>query len=76
MNAVRADFDGKVFVPEEPVSVAPQAEAWVLFESPDPAAQESLDRAIREYCQSGSDADDDAWGAAAAAGSRRAWDED
>ncbi|HEY2584429.1 MAG TPA: hypothetical protein VGI81_01545 [Tepidisphaeraceae bacterium] len=76
MNAVRAIFDGKVFVPEQPVSATPQSGALVLFESPDPAAQESLDRATREYYQSGPDAEDDAWARAAAADSRRAWDED
>ena len=76
MNAIRAVFDGKVFVPQQPVSVPAQSEALVLVDAPDAAAQESLDRAIREYYQGGSDAEDEAWARAAAAESHRAWDED
>ena len=76
MNAIRAVFDGKVFVPQEPVSLPAQSEALVLVDNPDPAAQASLDRAIREYYESGPDAEDEAWARATASESHRAWDED
>ena len=76
MTAIRAVFDGKVFVPQQPVSARPQSEVLVLLESADSAAQQSLDQAIREYYQSGPDADDEAWGRATAPQSHRAWDED
>ena len=76
MTAIRAIYDGKAFVPQQPVSVPPQAEALVLVEDPDPAAQQALDQAVREYYQAGLDADDDAWARATAPQSHRAWEED
>jgi len=76
MTAIRAVFDGKNFVPQQPVSLPAQSEAIVLVEGADPAAQEQLDQALRAYYQSGPDADDAAWGKATAAESHRAWDKD
>jgi hypothetical protein len=76
MNAIRVVFDGKVFVPQEPVALPAQSEALVLLESLDPATQAALDRAVREYYETGPDADDDAWARATATESHRAWDED
>lgn len=76
MTAIRAIFDGKAFVPQHPVSVPPQAEALVLINDTDPAAQQALDQAVREYYESGTDAEDEAWGRATAPQSHRAWEED
>ena len=75
MTAIRAIFDGKTFVPQQPVS-APQSEALVLVNDADPAAQQAMDQAVREYYQAGPDADDEAWGRATAPQSHRAWDEE
>jgi hypothetical protein len=76
MTAIRVIFDGKAFIPQQPVSLPNQSEALVLVEQNDPAAVARLDAAIRAYYQNQSDADDDAWGAATAPQSHRAWDED
>jgi hypothetical protein len=58
MTAIRVVFDGKAFIPQEPVSLPLQSEALVLVDSVDPVAQEQLDQAVRAYYQSGDDADD------------------
>lgn len=76
MTAIRVVFDGKVFVPEGPVSLPAQSEAMVILDDPDPAAQAALDRAVREYYESRPDEDDEAWSRATATDSHRAWDED
>jgi hypothetical protein len=76
MTAIRVIFDGKAFVPQQPVSLPRDSEAVVLIEQSDPAAQAQLDAAVRAYYQRGADAEDDAWGGAVAPQSRRAWDED
>lgn len=76
MTAIRAVFDGKVFIPRDAVSAPPQSEALTLLEGADEAAQQSLDQAVREYYQGGQDAADEAWARATAPQSHRAWDED
>ena len=78
VTAIRVIFDGKTFVPQEPVSLPVQAEALVFVDQTDPRAAEALDAAIRAYYQGiqGGDADDDAWGKAVSPMSHRAWDED
>jgi hypothetical protein len=76
MRAIRVIFDGKAFVPQQPVTLPDQSEALVIIDQPDPAAQARLDDDIRAYYQSTPDADDDAWGKATAPQSHRAWDED
>jgi hypothetical protein len=76
MNAIRVVFDGKVFVPEGPVSLPAQSEALVIIEDADPAARAARDRAVREYYQAGADAEDEAWARATGSESHRAWDED
>jgi hypothetical protein len=76
MTAIRAVFDGKAFIPQQPVSLPDQSEALVLVDDADPAAQQQLDQAVREYYQSGGDAEEEAWGRAVACDSHRAWDED
>lgn len=76
MMAIRVVFDGKAFIPQQPVSLPPQSEAVVWVDGADPAAREQLDQAIRAYYQGGTDADDEAWARATAPGSHRAWHED
>lgn len=78
MTAIRAIFDGKAFIPQQPVSLPPQSEALVIVEQTDPTAQHHLDAAVRAYYQAapGGDADDNAWANAASPQSHRAWDED
>lgn len=79
MTAIRVIFDGKAFVPQQPVSLAAQSEALVIVEQSDSTAQDQLDAAVRAYYQGGqggSDAEDDAWGQATSPQSHRAWDED
>jgi len=64
MMAIRVIFDGKAFIPQQPVSLPDQSEALVIVEQNDPSAQSQLDAAVRAYYQSNqSDAGDDALGA-------------
>ena len=77
MTAIRVIFDGKAFVPQQPVSLPKESEALVIIEQNDPAAQASLDAAVRAYYEQGaSDPDDNAWGDVTSKQSHRAWDED
>ena len=77
MTAIRVIFDGKAFVPQEPVSLPAQSEALVIVDQPDSTAQAELDAAVRAYYRGGpADAEDEAWGDATAPESRTAWDED
>ena len=76
MTAIRVIFDGKAFIPQQPVSLPDQSEALVLVDQNDPSAQAQLDSAVRAYYQNPEDGDDDAWGKATAPESHRAWDED
>ena len=77
MTVVRAIFDGKSFVPQQPVSLPPQSEALVIVDEVDRPAQSQLDADVRAYyAGGGSDAEDDAWAKATAPKSHLAWDED
>ena len=76
VTAIQATFDGKSFVPKQPVALPVQSEALVIVDGTDPTARDQLDQAVRDYYQNGPDADDDAWGNAIAPDSHRAWDED
>ena len=77
MTAIRVIFDGRSFVPQEPVTLPAQSEALVIVEQTDAAAQIALDETIRAYYSKGpEDADDAAWGKATSLQSPRAWDED
>jgi len=73
MAAIRATFDGKTFVPDEPVNLPPQSHAIVIVN--DQAAQAEYDRHIREYYQSTPDADDD-WPDEIQKDLKKAWDEE
>jgi hypothetical protein len=74
--AIRAIFDGKAFIPQQPFVLPSQSEALVLIDSTDLAAQQQLDQAVRAYYQDGPDVDDAAWSHTAEPESHRAWDED
>jgi hypothetical protein len=76
MMAIRAIFDGKAFVPQQPVSLPVEAEALVIIEQEDGLTKEQLDAEIRAYYEGGSDADDEQWAKATSQQSHRAWDED
>jgi hypothetical protein len=76
MTAIRVIFDGKTFIPQQPVSLPDQSEALVIVEQNDPSASAHLDRAIRAYYENKSDTEDDAWSAVTSPQSQRAWDED
>jgi hypothetical protein len=75
MTAIRVIFDGKTFIPQQPVSLPDQSEGLVIVEQNDPAAAQ-LDAAVRAYYHNKPDADDDAWGDATSPRSQTAWDED
>ena len=62
--AIRVIFDGKAFVPQQPVALPDRSEAIVIVDQSDPAAQASLD------------AEDEDWAKATAPQSRSAWEED
>src|SRR5919107_308733 len=62
MTAIRVIFDGKAFVPQQPVSLPPQSEALVIVEQGDRSAHEQLDAAIRAYYEGERGAED--WGRA------------
>lgn len=76
VTAIRVIFDGKAFIPQEPVSLPDQAEATVFVEQNDPQAGAQLDADIRAYYENANDADDDKWAASTSPQSQRAWDED
>jgi hypothetical protein len=77
MTAIRVIFDGKAFIPQQPVSLPDRSEALVIVEQSDPSAQAQLDAEVRAYYQGRQgDADDDSWAAATAPLSHKAWDED
>jgi len=77
MTAIRVIFDGKAFIPQQPVSLPPQSEALVIVEERDAAAQERVDAAVRAYYEGAQgDAEDDAWGTGTSPQSHRAWDEE
>jgi hypothetical protein len=75
MRAIRATFDGKTFVPDEPVNLPAQSSVTVLIESDEAAALTEYDKAIREYYLSGAEADDD-WPEELESDFKKAWDED
>ena len=79
MTAIRVIFDGKAFVPQQPVSLPAQSEAMVFVHGDDPAAQAEIDAGVRAYYtgrEAAGDADDEDWGAATTPDSLRAWEED
>lgn len=76
MLAIRANFDGKAFVPQQPVTLPDKFEAIVLVDQTDPAAQARLDAEVRAYYQSLSGSEGEEWAKATAPKPHSAWDED
>jgi hypothetical protein len=79
MTAIRVIFDGKAFIPQEPVSLPTQSEGFVIVGENDLVARERLDAAMRAYYKGlhgGGDVEDEAWVKATSPQSRRPWDED
>jgi hypothetical protein len=77
MTAIRVIFDGRAFIPQQPVSLPDQSEATVLIDDGDSAAKARLDEAVRAYYQHDpADADDSSWASATETKSQLAWDED
>jgi hypothetical protein len=56
----------ETFIPQQPVSLPDRSEGLVIVEPNDPAAAAEFDAALRAYYDNKPDADDDAWGDAAA----------
>lgn len=71
VTAIRVIFDGKAFIPQQPVSLPDQSEALVIVEDTDPKALAQLDADVRASYQT-QDADDDAWANATAPKSHQA----
>jgi mRNA-degrading endonuclease toxin of MazEF toxin-antitoxin module len=68
MTVIRVIYDGRAFVPQQPLSLPAQSEALVIVADDaggaDPAARARLDAAVRAYYQGAGkagDAEDDAW---------------
>ena len=77
MAAIRAHFDGKVIVPDEPIDLAPDSPVYVWFAQDAQRARDDYARSVREYYQSQSPedrADDDAWGEGLSRDFGQAWD--
>jgi hypothetical protein len=79
MVVIRAHFDGSVIVPDEPVSLPPQAQVVVLTDSFGASSIDELEKATREYyCGLSGDegaSDDDGWGEGLARDSHLAWED-
>jgi hypothetical protein len=76
MAAIRVIFDGKTFIPQQPVSLPNQSEAVVIIDD-SPALRSQLDEQLRAYYTAeASDAEDEAWARATSPRSETAWDED
>lgn len=76
MTVIRVIFDGTAFIPQQPVSLPNQSEAFVLVDQTDLQTQAQLDTAIRAYYEGAEDSEDISWGIATGVESHRAWDED
>ncbi len=78
MMSIRAHFDGRVIVPDEPVTIARNANLLVWVES-EPASKAAIDQAIQNYYLGMSSVEqraDDAWESLRPADQKQAWDED
>ena len=49
MTAIRVIFDGKAFIPRQPVSLPAQSEGIFLFVRLGPAARQAEDETVRSY---------------------------
>ena len=78
VTAIRVIFDGKAFVPRQPVSLPAPSDALVIVEKSDRSAQDQLDAAVRAYYQGVAAATQTMMrgGRRPRRRSHRAWDED
>jgi hypothetical protein len=77
MQVIRAHFDGRVIVPDEPISLEPHSEVIVLVNRDAAHVDAALGEATRLYYEEQSaeeQAEDEAWGNAVARDSRRTWE--
>jgi hypothetical protein len=66
MAAIRVIFDGRAFIPQQPISLPNQSEAVVIIED-SPLLRSQLDEQLRAYYTSeSSDEEDEAWARATA----------
>jgi hypothetical protein len=78
MVALRAHFDGRVIVPDEPVHLALDAQVVVLVDADASAPSPSLEDATRDYYLSQSPQErqeDEHWGSVLHGG-QNAWDQE
>jgi hypothetical protein len=76
MAAIRVIFDGRAFIPQQPISLPNQSEAVVIIED-SPLLRSQLDEQLRAYYTSeSSDEEDEAWARATAPQSDTAWNAD
>ncbi len=78
MTAIRVIFDGKNFVPQEPVSLPAQSEVTVLIDQGQSKSAAQIEQEIRDYyiAINGEDEEDKAWSDLIASQGSKVWDED
>jgi hypothetical protein len=76
MTAIRATFDGKTFIPQQPATLPGQVRGAGHCRTEGLTAVAELDAVVRAYYDNKPDADDDAWGDATSPRSQGTWDED
>lgn len=66
MFGIRAQFDGSVVVPDEPLAASPHTPVVVLFDSTNGKSTSDLEAATRQYYEAlaSQDSEDDSWGQA------------
>jgi hypothetical protein len=77
MKVIRAHFDGKFVVPDEPMKLAPQSEVMILIDQDDQENDTALAEATRRYYEeqfAEDRAEDEAWGKGLARDSHKAWE--
>ena len=76
MLAIKVIFDGKTFVPQEPVSLPVDLQTSIYLDEPTPPAVETINDEVRRYYQELTDSEDQEWGRAVERDLPKAWDED
>ena len=76
MRAIRAHFDGRVIVPDEPLDLPPQSEVTVLIEmeTEDDAKVVEETRKYYESLSAEEKAEDEAWGKGMEKDAGSAWE--
>lgn len=76
MTSFRATFDGRAFVPDEPVSLPPDSKVTLMMRDGNEPTQEQIDAEVRAYYMAGEDAEDLEWIKATQKDLSRLWDKD